>query len=74
MENLVDEKKKEGETWTAFFFFFIYEHKPYFTWNKKRTFIILRSEQFIVKMNNKHYWNNAEFDFLLLDSQLLTVY
>lgn len=65
-------KKKKGKP--ELLFFFIYEHKPYFTWNKKKTFIILWSEQFIVKMNNKHYWNNAEFDFLLLDSQLLTVY
>lgn len=64
-------KKKKGKPELLFF---IYEHKPYFTWNKKKTFIILWSEQFIVKMNNKHYWNNAEFDFLLLDSQLLTVY
>lgn len=71
MENIVDEKK-EGETWTAFFFLFM--NNKWIIWNKKRTFIILWSEQFIVKMNNKHYWNNAEFDFLLLDSQLLTVY
>lgn len=24
MENVVDEKKKEGETWTAFFLFYLW--------------------------------------------------